>query len=610
MSFSIGTGNLQAHGPGGTLRAFGNIQEGKAFDLKVIFRLFAYLKPHWHRMLGAFLLMVAAAGLSLLAPYLIKLAIDVHIVAGDLGGLSVTAGLLAATFVGLYFAHAGQRYLLSWVGQKVLATLRQELFSHLQDIHLGYHDTHIVGVTVSRVINDVAIINEFLSQGLVTFVGDALLLGGIVAMMMSLSPTLALLTFSVMPLMLVATYLFARKARVAFSATRSRIAAVVGDLAQHLDGMRVIQAFAQEKATQKRFERVNRSNRDSHVRAMSLSFVFLPVVEFLAVLATAVVLWFGGRRVAADQMTLGTMVAFLAYVTRFFLPIQELSQIYTTMQAAMAGGEKVLNLMDTRPMVSDAPGAIKLDRIGGKVEFRDVSFSYSPDEPVLQGVSVVVEPGQNLALVGQTGAGKTTMANLTARFYDVVDGAILIDDRDIRQVEQRSLRSQMGLVSQDPILFAGTIAENIRFGSPDAPDEAVFRAARAANAHDFVSRLPEGYETAVQEGGVNLSNGQRQLLCIARALLADPRIILLDEATASVDTLTEALIQEALERLFAERTSIVIAHRLSTVRNADKICVLDQGRIMERGTHEELLAGRGIYRELYDRQFISVGEER
>jgi ATP-binding cassette subfamily B protein/subfamily B ATP-binding cassette protein MsbA len=343
---------------------------------------------------------------------------------------------------------------------------------------------------------------------------------------------------------------------------------------------------------------------------MSLSFVFLPVVEFLAIVATAVVLWFGGRRVAADQLTLGTMVAFLAYVTRFFLPIQELSQIYTTMQAAMAGGEKVLNLMDTKPLVGDPPGAIQLRRIQGKVEFRDVSFSYSPEEPVLRHVSVVAEPGQVLALVGQTGAGKTTMANLTARFYDVSDGAILVDDQDIRRVAQRSLRSQMGLVSQDPILFSGTIADNIRFGSPDASDEAMRRAAGAANAHEFISRMPDGYETEVQEGGVNLSNGQRQLLCIARALLADPRIILLDEATASVDTLTEALIQEALEKLFAERTSIVIAHRLSTVRGADQICVLDHGRIVERGTHEELLAGEGIYRDLYDRQFIGVGDGR
>lgn len=370
--------------------------------------------------------------------------------------------------------------------------------------------------------------------------------------------------------------------------------------------MRVIQAFAQEGTTWERFDEVNRANREAHIAAMSLSFAFLPSVEFLGMLATGIVLWFGGLTVAQGELTLGVVVAFLAYVSRFFQPIRELSQLYTTMQAAMAGGERVLELLDTEPAVADSPEAIEMPPILGRVELRDVQFSYRDDVTVLRDVNLTIEPGQTVALVGPTGAGKTSIANLVARFYDVTQGAVLIDGIDVRQVTQRSLRRQMGLVSQDPFIFSGTIADNIRFGRPDAPDDTVKEAARMANAHDFITALPDGYDTAILEGGVNLSIGQRQLLSIARAVLADPRILILDEATSSVDTMTEALIQEALGRLLAGRTAIIIAHRLSTVRNVDLIYVVDNGRIVERGSHEELLARGGLYRDLYERQFVDA----
>jgi ABC-type multidrug transport system fused ATPase/permease subunit len=360
---------------------------------------------------------------------------------------------------------------------------------------------------------------------------------------------------------------------------------------------------------------VSNASRDANVSAMSLSFIFLPAVEFLGALATGIVLWFGGLAVARGELTLGVVVAFLTYVSRFFQPIQELSQLYTTMQSAMAGGERVLHLLDTESEVQDKPSAINMPPIVGRVELRDVSFAYRDDTRVLHHVSLTVEAGQTLALVGQTGAGKSSIANLVARFYDATEGAVLIDGIDVRDVTQQSLRRQMGLVAQDPFLFAGTVADNIRFGRPDASDSAIEAVAREAHAHEFISALPDGYATKVLEGAVNLSIGQRQLISIARAMLADPRILILDEAMASVDTVTETLIQDALLRLLrgslrpdgthdVGRTAIVIAHRLGTIRNADLICVMHGGRVAERGRHEELLAQGGIYRDLYDRQFV------
>jgi ABC-type multidrug transport system fused ATPase/permease subunit len=609
VSFTIGTSGYDQHGPMHAIETFGKDPAGsRGFDLRTTLRLAAFLRPHWLRMLAALAFMIASSGLTLLTPYLIKVAIDRHIASGDLAGLDRIALLAALAFLALTATKAGQQYTLSWVGQRVLAALRQELFGLLQRIHLGYHDTHIMGVTVSRVINDVEVINSFLSEGLIQFLGDLLVLAGIVVVMVLMSPPLALAALLVLPLMGLVTAVFSRHARSAFSATRSRVAAVVGGLAENLAGMRVIQAFAQEESSQRRFDGLNRDNREAHVRAMSLAFVFLPAVEFLSILATAVVLWYGGYSVTRGAASVGTVVAFLSYVTRFFHPIQDISQIYTTMQSAMAGGRKVVELLETAPEVADAPGADDLPAIRGRVELRRVSFAYREGRRVLEGIDLAIEPGQTVALVGKTGAGKTTLAALVARFYDVTGGEIRIDGRDIRSVTQRSLRRQMGIVSQDPFLFSGTIGDNIRFACPSAGREAVERAAEAANAHSFIRRLPDGYDTRILEGAANLSSGQRQLLCIARAVLADPRIIILDEATASVDTLTERLIQQALERLFAGRTAIVIAHRLTTVQNADRIYVLEQGRIVETGRHAELLARGGIYRELYDRQFIDKEE--
>jgi ABC-type multidrug transport system fused ATPase/permease subunit len=602
----FGSSSAGFGGPRGTLEGFSKDTEGGAFDAQIVRRLLAFIWPHWARMAMSFVLMLAATGLTLWSPYLLKIAIDQHIAQGNIAGLHQVAFLIALSYVGAFLATTGQRYHLSWVGQRVLATLRQDLFTHLQRLPIGYHDTHIIGVTVSRVINDVGVINELLSQGLLTLIGDTVLLVGIVAVMVSLDLRLALLTFLIMPLMVFVTQLFARRAKVAYRNTRSKIAAVVGDLAENIAGMRVIQAFVQEGATQERFDEVNRANRVANVAAMSLSFLFLPSVEFLGMVATAIVLWFGGLAVLNGGVTIGVLVAFLAYVNRFFQPIQELSQLYTTLQSAMAGGERVLGLLDTPPAVNDPLDRRAMPPINGRIELRNVDFFYREDAPVLHNVNLSIEAGQTVALVGPTGAGKSTLANLVARFYDATQGHVLIDGVDVRTVTQQSLRRQMGLVPQDPFLFSGAIRDNIRFGQQGASDTAVETAARLANAHDFISGLPDGYDTVILESGVNLSVGQRQLICIARAVLADPRILILDEATASVDTVTERLIQEALDRLLEGRTAMVIAHRLSTIRKADLICVLQAGQIVERGRHEELLAQQGLYATLYARQFVEV----
>lgn len=604
MGFGIGVSN-PGMGPRGALDRFsGNDDEGKAFNPKVVSRLLSYLRPYYQQMALAFLAMIAVSGLTLATPYLLKVAVDQYITQGNLDGLRTVALLTLAAFAGLYVATAGQQYLLSWVGQRVLANMRSDLFRHLQRLSLSYHDTHIVGVTVSRVMNDVATINELLSQGIITLLGDVLILAGIIVIMLSMNVRLALLTFLVLPLMVFATIWFSRRARVAFRETRTQVARVVGDLAEDIAGVRVIQAFGQENNTLERFTQVNEANRDANISAMTLSFTFLPMIEFLGVVSTAIVLWFGGRAVGAGEVTVGVLVAFLSYVTRFFQPIQELSRMYTTMQSAMAGGEQVLRLLDTQPAVLDLPGAKAMPPIIGRVELHQVYFRYRPGLPeVLHNVSLTIQPGQTVALVGPTGAGKTSISNLIARFYDVTQGSVTIDGIDVRQVTQASLHRQIGLVPQDSFLFSGTIMENIRFGAPQATDEQVEQAARLANAHDFIVQKPAGYATRILEGAANLSIGQRQLICIARAILPEPRILMLDEATSNVDSMTEELIQNALKNLLIGRTAVVIAHRLSTIRNADLICVIEDGQIKEQGNHLHLLAKNGLYTSLYNRQF-------
>jgi ABC-type multidrug transport system fused ATPase/permease subunit len=481
--------------------------------------------------------------------------------------------------------------------------MRGELFVKINRLPLTYHDQHESGVTMSRIINDVTVFQQLLTNGAINVVTDLLILVGIASIMLALNWKLALLTLSVMPVMIGATIFFTSRARKAYLRTRETIGEVAASFQENVSGVRVVQAFAREEVSQNRFDEINQGNRNANLGAVLLSSAFPPIVEFMGMLATAIVLFFGTMAVMSGDITVGVVVAFLTYVTRFFQPIRELAQVYNLFQQAMAAGEKIFDLLDEPITVDNRPDATELAPIEGRVEFDHVSFSYRGDVPVLKDVSFVAEPGQTIALVGPTGAGKTSIASLLARFYDINEGAILIDGTDTRSVTMESLRRQMGLVPQDPFLFSGTVRDNIRFGRPSATDEEIVDAAKLANTHDFISRLPQGYDTEVNERGQNYSQGQRQLIAFARAVLANPRILILDEATASVDTRTEVLIQAALARLLHGRTSFVIAHRLSTIRNADTVLVVNGGEIVQRGTHRELLSEEGMYKDLYLMQY-------
>jgi ABC-type multidrug transport system fused ATPase/permease subunit len=612
----IGIGSMGAGGPRGILRAMGGQEDGTVQGW-VLLRLLRIMVPFWRRLVVAFLLMLITTGSGLLVPYLTRVIIDVNIHSGDLEGLLRNGLWLGLALLATYGAAAGQSYLLSTLGQRVLYRLRSQLFDHLQRLSVAYHDTHIVGVTVSRVMNDVSVINNLLSEGLVTLVGDSILLAGTVGIMIAMNVRLALITFTILPAMVVATVIFSRRAKVAFRDTREKVGALVGNLAENIGGMRVIQSYAREEKSQEQFEVNNRENRRSHVRAMSLSFVFLPTIDVFSVVAICIVLVAGGVLALKGDVTIGIIVAFMSYVGRFFVPIREMSQLFTTLQSASAGGERVLQLLDAEPAVADRESATDVEDIIGRVELRGVSFAYRPDIEVLHDVDLHAMPGETIAIVGPTGAGKSTITNLVCRFYETGSGAVLVDGVDVRDITAASLHRHMGYVSQDPILFPGTIAENIAYGycrdgagstgaddTPAATQERIEAAARAAEAHTFIQDLPDGYDTRVYEGGANLSVGQRQLLSIARAMLVDPRILIMDEATSSVDTHTEELIQRALENLLTRRTAIVIAHRLTTVQHADRIYVLDDGRVVETGNHGELMQRDTMYRDLYRKQFV------
>jgi ATP-binding cassette subfamily B multidrug efflux pump len=462
---------------------------------------------------------------------------------------------------------------------------------------------------MSRLTNDTEVINQVLSVGVTRLASSAFTLIGILIAMLVLNWRLALVSFSVLPVMFVSTVFFSGRARRAFRVTRRTIGGVSAELEENIAGVKVAQAFSRERANVDAFRQVSAANRDANVTAESITAAFAPTLDVLATVGIAIVVGYGGYLALNGLATVGIIVAFVQYVRRFFEPVRAIAMIWTNLQSAIAGAERIFELLDTPSAIEDAPDAVDLPTIEGRVVFEDVCFEYKPGETVLKDVNMVAEPGQTVALVGPTGTGKTTIINLIGRFYDVCGGRVTVDGRDVRDVTRASLRKQMGIVLQDTFLFSGTVLENIRYGRLDATDEEVMEAARLSNAHDFIGRLPQGYETELTEQGSNLSQGQRQLVSIARAVLARPRILIMDEATSSVDTRTELLIQNALSELLRGRTSFVIAHRLSTIRDADKVIFIQEGRIAERGTHEELLASRGLYYDMYMSQYRSGVEE-
>jgi ATP-binding cassette subfamily B multidrug efflux pump len=582
---------------------------GKAYDSRLLRRLLRYLGPYRGAVALAFVLILAMAGLDLLPPYLTKVAIDRHIARGDAAGLARVAGLYLLALVLAFAVRFAQVYILQMTGQRVMLDMRREIFGHLQGLHVGYFDRNPVGRLMTRVTTDVDAVNELFTSGVVTVFGDLFTLLGIMAVMLAMNLRLALVTFAVIPFFFLVTGWFRRGARESFREVRKWVARINAFLQENLSGMSVVQLFRREERNAAAFAAINRGHADANLKSIFYYAIFYPAIELLAAVAVGLILLYGGSRVLVGAMTIGALVAFIQYSERFWRPISDLSEKFNVLQAAMASSERIFLLLDTRPEVVSPPGPKRLGAVRGRVGFEGVWFSYKAtaggdDEAnwVLRDVDFAVEAGRSVALVGATGAGKTTIISLLARFYDVQRGRVTLDGVDVRDLDLGELRSSLALVLQDVHIFSGTIASNIRLGS-DIPDERVRAAARAVHAHSFIEALPGGYETEVRERGATLSVGQKQLLSFARALAHDPRVLILDEATSSVDTETESLIQDALKVLLGGRTAIVVAHRLSTVQYVDEILVMHKGRIRERGAHSELLARRGLYWKLYQLQY-------
>ncbi|HEY7511749.1 MAG TPA: ABC transporter ATP-binding protein [Vicinamibacteria bacterium] len=576
----------------------------KSYDRQLLVRLLRYLRPYRAAVGVSFLLIVLMAGLDLAGPYLTKVAIDEHIARGDAAGLRRVALLYLLALVGAFAVRFAQVFILQMTGQRIMMDLRREIYSHLQRLHVAHFDRNPVGRLITRVTTDVDAINELFTSGVVTVFGDVFTLIGIMGVMLALDWKLALVTFSVIPLFFLVTNWFRRGSRQSFREVRKWIARINAFLQENLSGMTVVQLFRREERNRAAFAAINREHADANLRSIFYYAVFYPAIDVLAAGAVALILLSGGSAVLRGGLTLGVLVAFIQYSERFWRPISDLSEKFNILQAAMASSERVFTLLDTPVKVAAPAAPRRLAAVRGAVGFEGVWFTYAEGEPdwVLRDISFAVEPGRRVALVGHTGAGKTSIISLLARFYDVQKGRVTLDGVDVRELDPAQLRSSLALVLQDVHLFSGTIESNIRLGS-DIPDERVRAAARAVHAHRFIEALPGGYAAEVKERGTSLSVGQKQLLSFARALAHDPRVLILDEATSSVDTETEALIQDALRVLLRGRTAIVIAHRLSTVQDVDEILVLHKGTIRERGTHQALLAQRGLYWRLYQLQY-------
>lgn len=584
----------------------GEEYERKVSDRVILGRLARYVFRHKGKLTVAITAMLVASLTGLVPPYLLKVAIDSYIVKGDPAGLTIISVALICIYLINWFSDYQRTYHISWLGQNMVNEIRKELFSHLQNLSFSFYDRSESGRIVSRVTNDTDTLSMIFARGIVMVLSDVLTLIGIVVVMLWLNVPLTLVTLLVIPLLLLVTLVFQSRLRGAFRTTRRKIAKVTSRLEESISGIREIQSFTREEDAIEVFRQANVENLQANVQAGKIFAMLSPVVQIIGAIGTCIVLWYGGRLTLGGAITLGTLVAFLSYVSKFFWPIVEITTFYNGIQSAMAAAERIFETLDTAPDIVDAPDAIKIPPVKGEILFQNVTFGYDRTHPVLEDINFHVEPGKTLAIVGPTGAGKSTLVKLLSRFYETQSGTIKIDDYDIKKVTLESLHKQMGIVLQEPFLFSGTVMENIRYGKLDATDEDVKNIAKMVGAHDFISHLPEGYETEVGERGVRLSLGQRQLISFARALLRDPPILILDEATSSVDPYTEWKIKRGLSILLKNRTALVIAHRLSTVRNADNIIVLNDGRIVEEGNHAQLMKKKGLYCRLYEKQFKDI----
>lgn len=582
----------------------------KVSDGAMLIRLLRYLTPYSSHIAGAVIAMSLSSVFNVAAPWIIRNAIDDGIRVGSVSQLRFWTIALLVAVVAEWLTNRLRIRLMAYAGTKIVADLRSQLFRHMHKLSLNFHNNYSVGRLMSRLISDVSVVQDFVTWSITGMARSSFIFVGIIIAMLRMNWQLALVTLSLIPVMVIMTNIWRKRVRLVYRAARTRLSLINGFLNESISGIRVTKSFTREENNFKHFNDLNSSYLDANINTARLTAVFFPSVDFLGSMTLALIIGVIGWLIAGDGVTAGTLAAFVFYAERLFEPIREMAQRYNTFQATMTGCERIFGLLDTEPDLHDEADAYALPPIQGEVDFESVGFYYKDDEPVLRNVELHAAPGERIAFVGETGAGKSTMIRLVSRFFDVTDGAVKIDGHDVRHVTQASLRSQMGIVLQDTFLFGGTIADNLRYGRPDASKDEVIAAAKAVGADEFIQKLENGYQTVVGENGVNLSVGQRQLISFARALLTEPRVLILDEATSSVDTATERQIQRAMDILMQDRTSFVIAHRLNTVVNSDKIVVMDRGEIVEVGSHHELLAQKGKYYNLYTMQWAAEANNR